>query len=160
MNMNLVNEINNFGSPFLIRLVEKDNSLYIYICGSYAKKTSFEDAKALGDYLNNKTITEIISESKSIIPDNSVIYCIYFESYVGYNVSWESYILGDDEEEFEYGKCFRIYSKSKYLDYMTSKTFAEQVLGKLKHYGVYCEWQIIDVISDEEPIIKKYNFNK
>lgn len=160
MDMNLVNEINNFGSPFLIRLVEKDNSLYIYICGSYAKKTSFEDAKALGDYLNNETITEIISESKSIIPDNSVVYCIYFESYVGYNVSWESYILGDDEEEFEHGKCFRIYSKSKYLDYMTSNTFAEQVLGKLTHYGVYCEWQIIDVISDEEPIITKFNFNK
>lgn len=160
MDMSLVNEINNFGSPFLIRLVEKDNSLYIYICGSYAKKTSFEDAKALGDYLNNETITEIISESKSIIPDNSVVYCIYFESYVGYNVSWESYILGNDEEEFEYGKCFRIYSKSKYLDYMTSNTFAEQVLGKLTHYGVYCEWQIIDVVSDEEPIITKFNFNK
>lgn len=155
MDMNLINEINNFRSSFLIRLVEQDNSLYIYICGSYAKETSFEDAKALVNYLNNETITKIISESKSIIPDSSVVYCIYFESYVGYNVTWESYTLGDDYEEFKYGKCFRIYSKSKYLDYITSNTFAEQVLGKLTHYGVYCEWQIIDIISDEEPIITK-----
>ena len=47
MDMNLINEINNLKSSFLIRLVEQDNSLYIYICGSYAKETSFEDAKAL-----------------------------------------------------------------------------------------------------------------
>lgn len=53
MDMNLINEINNLKSPFLIRLVEQDNSLNIYICGSYAKETLFEDAKALGNYLKN-----------------------------------------------------------------------------------------------------------
>lgn len=47
MDMNLINEINNLKSSFLIRLVEQDNSLYIYICGSYAKETHLKMQKHL-----------------------------------------------------------------------------------------------------------------
>jgi hypothetical protein len=78
-----------------------------------------------------------------------------FEAYIGYSVLNESITNLDDYEEFE-GKAFRIYSKSRYLDYINVSTFASNDYpGPYKHYGIACLNHIIDIISTEEPIIKE-----
>jgi hypothetical protein len=78
-----------------------------------------------------------------------------FETYIGYSVLNESFTNLDDYEEFE-GKAFRIYSKSRYLDYINVSTFASNDYpGPYKHYGIACLNHIIDIISTEEPIIKE-----
>ncbi|GAA0177097.1 hypothetical protein SH2C18_03830 [Clostridium sediminicola] len=80
---------------------------------------------------------------------------IDFESYIGYSILNESYTGQDDYEIFE-GKWFRIYSKSRYLDFIKSGTIAtKDYPGPFKHYGIICFNHIIDIVSVSEPIIKE-----
>ena len=76
-----------------------------------------------------------------------------FEWYIGYSVRNESYTVWDDYEEFD-GKIFRIFSKSRYLDFISISTIAtEEYPGPYKHYGMSCLNHVIDVVSNTDPII-------
>ncbi len=78
---------------------------------------------------------------------------IDFNSYVGYSVINESFAVWDDYEEFE-GKAIRIYSKSRYLDFIGAWTIAsEEYPGPFKHYGVSCLNHIVNIVSTEEPAV-------
>ena len=60
-----------------------------------------------------------------------------------------------DEERYE-GTRFRIYSKSHFIEYMGTATFAsDQYPGPMQHYEVVCENHIIDVLSTEPPAIRR-----
>jgi hypothetical protein len=76
-----------------------------------------------------------------------------FEWYIGYSVRNESYTVWDDYEEFDV-KIFRIFSKSRYLDFISISTIAtEEYPGPYKHYGMSCLNHVIDVVSNTDPII-------
>lgn len=75
-----------------------------------------------------KDIENIIKGAKDVIKDTSTIYEIVFDSYIAYSSRWESYTTWDEYEVF--------------------------ILGK--NYRVYCEWQIIDIVSANKPTISKY----
>ncbi|GGE03736.1 hypothetical protein GCM10011571_00800 [Marinithermofilum abyssi] len=77
-----------------------------------------------------------------------------FESYVSYNVINESFTVLDEYEVFE-GDVFRIYTKSRYLDFITLGTIAEDIYADqhFVHYQLVCLNHIIDIISYEEPKI-------
>ncbi len=78
-----------------------------------------------------------------------------FESYIGYSIRNESYTSWDKYEAFE-GKIFRIYSKSRYLDFIKEGTFAtEDYPGPFKHYGIACLNHVVDVVSVSVPVIKE-----
>ena len=103
----------------------------------------------------NSSIREILKGSKPIeVTDQSARYEIIFDDYIAYAVTNESY-AGNIEEEYE-GKLARIYSKSAFLNYVSQGTFAtSKYPGPFKHYGFCCLNQIIDIISEEPPVIKK-----
>lgn len=89
------------------------------------------------------------------IDENSPVIQIDFNSYIGYSILNESFTAWDDYQEFT-GKIFRIYSKSRYLDFISNGTFAsEEFPGPFKHYGVSCLDHIVDVVSVSEPIVKE-----
>ncbi|HEX7057198.1 MAG TPA: hypothetical protein VF260_08400 [Bacilli bacterium] len=75
-----------------------------------------------------------LGESYSItIDDNSPVIQIDFESYIGYSILNESFTVWDDYEEFK-GKNFRVYTKSRYLDFISNGTIAsEDHPGPFKH---------------------------
>ncbi|ASR46573.1 hypothetical protein B4V02_07735 [Paenibacillus kribbensis] len=76
-----------------------------------------------------------------------------FEWYIGYSIRNESYTVWDDYEQFD-GKIFRIYSKSRYLDFIKTSTIATgDYPGPYKHYGISCLNHIIDIVSTSDPII-------
>ncbi|WP_232289113.1 hypothetical protein [Paenibacillus sp. Aloe-11] len=76
-----------------------------------------------------------------------------FEWYIGYSVRNESYTVWDDYEQFD-GKIFRVYSKSRYLDFIKISTIAtDDYPGPYKHYGISCSNHIIDIVSTSDPII-------
>ncbi|WP_342543774.1 hypothetical protein MHH33_12750 [Paenisporosarcina sp. FSL H8-0542] len=77
-----------------------------------------------------------------------------FESYVSYSVINESFTVMDDYEVFQ-GEIFKIYTKSRYLDFIKAGTIAEDIFpeDKFVHYQVPCLNHIIDIISYEEPKI-------
>ena len=107
----------------------------------------------LTENVQNKKLSELIRECTAVIPDQSVMYDIFFRNYFGYSVRNESYTIWDDEEEFE-GKRFRIYSKSKYSDYLKKSAPVTHAM-EFTHYGICCENHIIDIASDREPVITK-----
>lgn len=78
-----------------------------------------------------------------------------FDWYIGYSVLNEGFTVCDDYEKFQ-GKSFRIYTKSRYLDFIKVGTIASvDYPGHFKHYRIVCLNHIIDIVSTNELIIKK-----
>ena len=99
--------------------------------------------------------TKIEGSRAIITTDSSRVYQVYFPSYIAYSVLNESYTSADEYEEFE-GKNYRVYSKSRFIDYVTQGTFATaDYPGQFKHYGFVCLNHIIEVASQDEPTIKR-----
>ncbi len=80
-------------------------------------------------------------------------FVLLWERYAAYTVINESYTNGNGDDVFE-GDHFRLYSQSRYL------RFVEETVGNVgvlhpgyKHWGVVCQWHVIDVISNVEPQI-------
>ena len=74
--------------------------------------------------------------------------------YISYAVRDESYCIWDKGEEWV-GSSFRIYSKSKFLDFVGAGTFATaEYPGPFKHYEIVCLDHIIDVVSEEPPTVR------
>lgn len=62
--------------------------------------------------------------------------------------------------EIRSGKYFIIFDKSRQLDYLPQIVNQEIVEvyypKRWRHYGLYCQNHIIDIIATKEPRIKKY----
>lgn len=90
----------------------------------------------------------------SVTPESKA-YEVFFESYIAYSVINESYSQWDDYEVFE-GKVFRIYQKSRFLDYLKVDSFAtEEYPGPFVHYGFCCSNHIVNVASQYKAKIKQ-----
>ena len=144
--------------PFLISLSEEyDNDLKIVVSlsctGEIGENADDMGIPALGD---------ILRKSRPILPDENQTYEILFEGYILYQTRNESYTSWDDYE-IRNGTYFIIFEKSRLLDALPVLTDC-QILsdgtpypGNWKHYGIYCQNHIIDIISCYEPEIKKLN---
>ena len=106
----------------------------------------------------NETLRSILNESKAIeVGDDSQVYEILFEDYIAYAVTNESYAAGVIPEEYT-GRLARVYSKSAFLNYIKQGTIAtSEYPGEFMHYGFCCLNQIVDVVSQEPPVIKLKN---
>jgi len=137
----------NIKDVFFLGLNEPDcNSLSLYF--SRSKVSDIPESLVIGDKnLGDSYPVEFDEESPMIQ--------INFERYIGYSVLNESFTSWDDYQVF-LGKSFRIYSKSRYLDFISVATFAsEDYPGPFKHYGIVCYDHIIDVVACHEPVVKE-----
>ncbi len=134
------------GYIYLNKLIEpEENSLRVLIDRCKVNKT-----KGL-----MKITNEVEIEGSSIdVDDNLPIVQLDFESYVAYSVTNESFTVMDDYEISE-GRIFRVYSKSRYLDFVKTGTIAEFIFPEEQfvHYQIPCLNHIIDIISYDEPKI-------
>lgn len=161
-----LDKINDLKYIFLHKLVDMDGRLCIDLCAYTAFPISKQAVEQIREEDGNIAIAEILQNSVEIIPNFSPIYRITFESYIGYNVRNESYVCADKSETYIladnqtnksdliYGNKFRLYTKSKYLEYLHKNAFADQ-LEVYSHYEICCENQIIDVASADTPFIEK-----
>ncbi|MBG9795657.1 hypothetical protein ABD76_25620 [Paenibacillus dendritiformis] len=100
----------------------------------------------------------ILPETYPIESTNAPIIQLDFETYIGYSVINESFTSWDDYESFEGKKTFRIYSKSRFLDYISNATFASQEYpGPYIHYGIVCLDHIVNVVTISEPKVREIN---
>ena len=83
------------------------------------------------------------------------LFDVSWRHYVAYNVFNESYTSWDESSEFE-GNPFRLYRKSRYLDFVRNEQNVEFLAPGHKHWGICCEWHIIDVVSQDEPIVARF----
>lgn len=139
--------------PFLIELSEgEDNRLAIKVAIAAAGEGSFD----VSTWDNNSRIAELISKSTPICPDYDNIYEIVFDRYIMYQVRNESYSSWDDYE-IRRGRYFIVFEQSRLLDHLSVATDC-QVLSdgsfypdRWRHYGIYCQNHIIDVVSAVPP---------
>ncbi len=141
--MELFDQINTHKYLYLDRLYE-EKDLEVCVVVDEARILGGE-AKTLGN----------ASQYGPIASDHTCKkYKIIFKNYLAYLVTNEIVARGDNDEQFS-GKLLRIYSKSKFLDYMASNTNgAIDVLGACTHYEVVTLNQIIDVAATREPEIE------
>ena len=89
------------------------------------------------------------------ISPTSKLVLIRFSQYVAWQVVNESFTIFDDYEQRDDTGFLQILEKSKYLDYVNgSHGWYVEVLGKGKHYRIWTENDVIDVITCVEPIIE------
>ena len=87
---------------------------------------------------------------------NARLFEARWDSYVAYSIRNESYVTRDDSEKFELGNLVRIYSESKFLEYVGKATIAcDEYPGPSQHVEIICECHIIDVISTTVPTVKR-----
>jgi hypothetical protein len=86
--------------------------------------------------------------------DPGRVFDIRFTHYVSYAVRSEHYCQWDNDEVWAGKHVYRIYSKSKFLDFVAGATFAtDDFPWPFKHYQFQSLYQIIDVASRDEPIV-------
>ena len=139
-------------APFVISINDDtDNQLSIDIAlpAPTSEKTNYA----------NPTLNKILANAVPIAPNLGAIYRITFESYIIYQCRNESYTCYDNTEIGK-GKYLIVFEKSKLLDYYESVLFdfdTESTKSQRKHYGIYTENHIIDVIANEPPTITRLN---
>lgn len=122
------------------------NSLSLFF--SRSKVSDIAEPLIIGD--------KNLGDSYSVdVDDQTPVFQIDFESYIGYSVLYESFTSWDDYQVFS-GNAFRIYTKSRYLDFISVGTFAsDDHPGPYKHYGIVCFDHIIDIVSCNNPIVNE-----
>ena len=140
---------------FVLKIEDVDNELKIIFSGS----AEGEKGTNIDDELD-ENLKQLLKESTPIYPSEDHVYEIVFSNYIIYQVRNESYCSWDDYE-IRKGRHLIIFEKSRLLDYFQIVTDSCQTEdgdfypGEWKHYGVYGEDHIIDIITHENPIIKK-----
>lgn len=140
--------------PFLVKMIEEEDNVVKFIVA-----LSVQGEKGTG--VNDIVIPEmnkLLHETTPIYPDESNMYEILFENYIFHMTRNESYASWNDYE-IRNGNYFIIFDKSRLLDYLPQIIESEIVdachSNGWRHYGIYCQNHIIDVITAEEPKIKK-----
>lgn len=76
--------------------------------------------------------------------------------YIAYCVRNETYCAAPGPGEVWVGERLRIYSKSRFLEYVSVATFASsEYPGPFQHYCVVSENHLIDVVSVDAPQIRE-----
>jgi hypothetical protein len=130
----------------LVRISEADNSLRLIVAELSASDQVAQSppAPVEGAYPVEHTRRDHLFE-------------VFWPRYVAYNVFNESYTRWDPsrEEEFQ-GKRFRQYQKSYYLDFVRREKNVGFLAPKHKHWGIMCEWHVIDVVSEDDPFVSRF----
>ena len=162
--------VNNDTSLFLECLIGNiDNELTIICSKSIERPSTTEENKASAQ--GNDTLLKILDGTTVVEPNPKQVYKIYFDEYIMYQARAERFCMFDPDE-VRIGNGLILFEKSKLLDHL--RTFTPFLLGTedghpgypggdWKHYGIYTEFNVIDVISHREPIIERvkledYNF--
>ncbi|QQK77583.1 hypothetical protein HUG15_19680 [Salicibibacter cibarius] len=99
--------------------------------------------------------THVIKDTFPIVVDEEMpLLQIDFKTYISYTVNDESFAFSHVAETFE-GNCFRIFTKSSYLDFIDNRTIASDIYpdDPYVHYEIVALDHIIDVISYDDPTI-------
>lgn len=145
-------------APFLMELKEgAENELHVTICPAVIGEKS-ANHESFGDIGIDAALDEILADCSPILPEETRQYEIVFPDYIIYQVRNESFCSFDPEEVWS-GRYLVVFEQSKFLDALPVFTDAQELEdgtcypGPWKHYGIYTQNQVIDVIAQVEPTI-------
>lgn len=149
-------------APFILSISDNsDNQLKIAM--ALSKRGEKGEELDLREFSSNggDKLQEILIRSYPVYEDMDNVYQIFFERYIIYQCRNESYTTYN-ESETRKGNYLIIFEHSRLLDYYKDVIFDfdyEQTKSIRKHYGIYTENHIIDIISNTPPIITKVQLN-
>ena len=136
--------------PFLAKLQEvTENELHVTILGAAVGEA---DEGPCGD----PVLDQVLAGCKPIVPDPSRRVVVIFEDYILYQVRNESYAAYDASAEGT-GTYLVQFEKSRFLDYFLTVTDACRLEdgsfypAPWKHYAIFTQNHVIDVIAQAEP---------
>lgn len=99
-------------------------------------------------------IDQILGDGYAVRSDpSSREFTITFENYIGFSIRSESYVNAELEDD--YSKKLRSYTKSTFLDFIDTSTFAQQCLDEpVLHFAVVCADHVVDVACTTPPTIE------
>lgn len=142
--------------PWLVSLTDtEDNRLRIVI----ALAMEGEEGEGLEEIPETQRTKadEMLARSRPVYMDTTRAYEIVFDRYVMYQTRNESYTVWD-KYEIRRGNYLILFERSRLLDYAESVLFDfddEETKRGRRHYGVYTEDHIIDIIANHPPTIRK-----
>ena len=99
--------------------------------------------------------TEISDIRPVEVTDASKWFEVVWDTYISYSVRNESFCSWDKAEEWS-GNAFRTYTKSKFLDFVSTGTFASNDYpGPFVHYEIVCSDHVVDVASEHPPTVRR-----
>jgi hypothetical protein len=145
-------------APFLLSLSD-DQDLTLRVVIAFPK-----DGKAGTDPGSiNEKVKDLLDKSVPVGADMDQVYEIVFENYILYQMRNESYTSWD-EYEIRKGRYLIVFERSRLLDYYEDAIFdfdsEETRKTQRKHYGIYTENHILDIISNEPPKIRRIGADK
>lgn len=153
-------EVNQYSrlAPFVISIKDNpDNQLNIVIALPVNLNSCNPDHAAYEN--DDPRIHNILSNAVQVGADANRMYEIKFETYIIYQCRNESYTAYDPNELIK-GKHLVILERSPFLDYYENVIFDKDYDNEKKnrkHYGIFAENHIIDVISNDPPTITFLN---
>jgi hypothetical protein len=138
-----------------------DSCKYLYLDGISEPETNSLRLVLIEGIVSDRTETLVIGDAD--IPDVRPVevteasrhFEVIWDSYISFSVRDESYCAWDKEEKWA-GNAFRVYSKSKFLDFVASGTCASaDYPGPFVHYEIICSDHVIDVASEHPPTVRR-----
>jgi hypothetical protein len=135
--------LDEFDATFLHAAVYADRELRVIVVeGFQAAKP--EDI-VIGGHVIKGTYAIDTSEKSRLVE-------IRFSMPIAWQLVDESFTAGDDYEVREDRFALQVLSRSKYLDYVRANHgWFEDIRGSAKHYRVWTENDVVDVIACEPP---------
>lgn len=150
MDQNLFNEINQYKFVFLDEISEPFDVQGVRLIVRAATVSAQESSIPVAG--------SVIEGVRSIEPSD-ICYEIFFDNYVAYFVLNDSFDIDYPErktEEWE-GSNFRVSSKTVLTDYMeVTMQVTKDWVGNYKHYKLYGQTHVINVVSLSEPKLRKF----
>jgi hypothetical protein len=100
-----------------------------------------------------------ISETYAIdTSTDSRFFCIRFPQFIAWQVVSESFTAFDKEEIRDDTGFMQILEKSAYFSYVNSSHgWYSDIIGPGKHYRIWTENEVIDVVACEPPVIEPWS---
>ena len=143
-------------APFLLKMKEGEDNCVRFIIAFSMKG----EVREVIDDMEIQGLGQVLQNATPIVPNSDEVYEITFQSYILHQIRNESF-CSQDEYEIRNGRYCILFEKSRLLDMLLTITDCQRSSdgavypGEWKHYGIYCQNHIIDVISHNEPVIKK-----
>jgi len=99
---------------------------------------------------------QVVKDLRPIeVTDNSRLFEVRFPQFIAWQVVDESYTAFDKYEQRDNTGTLQTLSRSKYLDYVkASHGWFESIIGSAKHYRIWTENEVIDIVACELPVIE------
>lgn len=144
-------------APFLLSLEDTPDNVLRIVIAFPMEGEEGADFESFPES-NKARVEDMLVHSCPVYEDMDQVFEIVFEDYVIYQNRNESYTVWDDYE-IRKGNYLIVFERSRLLDYYEDVLFdfddEKTRREDRKHYGIYTENHILDIISNSVPRIQK-----